>query len=140
MKTDLVEAIETVIDGRLADCPIEWRPEAAVCVVMASGGYPGDYARGKEIRGIEAAESEEGVTVFHAGTRRVAGRMVTAGGRVLGVTALGADVRAAREKAYAAVAKIEFEGAHYRRDIAARALEGKDQGGRGTIAGKGGRG
>ncbi len=68
MKTDLVEAIETVIDGRLADCPIEWRPEAAVCVVMASGGYPGDYARGKEIRGIEAAESEEGVTVFHAGT------------------------------------------------------------------------
>jgi phosphoribosylamine--glycine ligase len=89
---------------------------------MASGGYPGDYGKGKEIRGIEAAESDPGVTVFHAGTRRLDGRLVTAGGRVLGVTALGADVRAAREKAYAAVGKIEFEGAQYRKDIAARAL------------------
>ncbi len=122
LKTDLVEVMEAVIDGRLAGCPLEWRDDAAVCVVMASGGYPGDYGKGKEIRGIEAAESDPGVTVFHAGTRRLDGRLVTAGGRVLGVTALGADVRAAREKAYAAVGKIEFEGAQYRKDIAARAL------------------
>jgi phosphoribosylamine---glycine ligase len=122
LKTDLVEVMEAVIDGRLADCPLEWRDEAAVCVVMASGGYPGDYAKGKEIRGIEAAESASGVTVFHAGTKRIDGRLVTAGGRVLGVTVLGTDVRAAREKAYAAVKKIEFEGAHYRGDIAAKAL------------------
>ncbi len=117
LKTDLVDVIEAVIEGRLGDCPLEWRNEAAVCVVMASGGYPGEYAKGKEILGIEAAESEPGVTVFHAGTRRIDGRLVTAGGRVLGVTALGTDVRAAREKAYAAVGEIEFEGAHYRRDI-----------------------
>jgi phosphoribosylamine--glycine ligase len=122
LKTDLVEAMEAVIDGRLDKCPLEWREESAVCVVMASGGYPGDYEKGKEIRGIETAESVAGVTVFHAGTRRIDGRVWTAGGRVLGVTALGADVRAAREKAYDAVEKIEFAGAHYRRDIAARAL------------------
>jgi phosphoribosylamine--glycine ligase len=122
LKTDLVEVMEAVIDGRLAGCPLEWREEAAVCVVMASGGYPGEYARGKEIRGIEAAESE--ATVFQAGTKRIDGRLVTAGGRVLGVTAMGSDVRAAREKAYAAVEKITFQGAHYRRDIAAKGLRG----------------
>jgi len=120
LKTDLIDAMEAVIEGRLAGCPLEWRDEAAVCVVMASGGYPGDYAKGKEIRGIEAAEA--GATVFHAGTKRVDGRLVTSGGRVLGVTALGADVRTAQENAYAAVEKIVFEGAHYRRDIAAKAL------------------
>jgi phosphoribosylamine--glycine ligase len=124
LKTDLIEVMEAVIDGRLADCPLEWSAEAAVCVVMASAGYPGEYEKGKEIRGIEAAESEPGVTVFHAGTKRIDGRLVTAGGRVLGVTALGADVRTARDKAYAAVGKIEFEGAHYRRDIAAKGVEG----------------
>jgi phosphoribosylamine--glycine ligase len=122
LKTDLVEVMEAVIDGRLADIPLEWRDEAAVCVVMASGGYPGDYTKGKEISGIEAAEAD--ATVFHAGTKRIDGKLVTAGGRVLGVTALGADVRAARERAYAAVEKIAFEGAHYRRDIAAKALRG----------------
>ena len=124
LKTDLADVLDAAIDGRIADSPLEWREEAAVCVVMASGGYPGEYAKGKEISGIEAAESEPGVTVFHAGTRRIDGRLVTAGGRVLGVTALGADVLEAREKAYAAVGKIAFEGAHYRRDIAARALRG----------------
>jgi len=120
LKTDLVEVMEAVIDGRLSSCPIEWCAEASVCVVMASGGYPGDYVKGKEIRGIEAAES--GATVFHAGSRRVDGRLVTSGGRVLGVTALGLDVRTARENAYAAVKKITFEGAHYRRDIAVKGL------------------
>ena len=122
LKTDLVDAMEAVIDGRLDEVPLEWRSETAVCVVMASGGYPGGYAKGKPIRGIEAAE--EGAMVFHAGTQRDGGQLVTAGGRVLGVTALGADVGAARDKAYAAVQKISFEGAHYRRDIAARALRG----------------
>jgi phosphoribosylamine--glycine ligase len=122
LKSDLFDVLDAVIDGRLRDVRIEWRHEAAVCVVMASGGYPGDYAKGKVIEGIEAAEGLPGVTVFHAGTKRVDGRLVTSGGRVLGVTALGADVRAARENAYAAAAKIAFEGAHYRRDIAAKAL------------------
>jgi phosphoribosylamine--glycine ligase len=120
LKTDLVEAIEAVIDGRLADCRLEWSDEAAVCVVMASGGYPGAYATGKEITGLDEADA----LIFHAGTKRIDGRLVTSGGRVLGVTALGPDIRAAREKAYAAVEKIAFEGAHYRRDIAARALKG----------------
>jgi phosphoribosylamine--glycine ligase len=123
LKTDLVELMEAVIDGRLAECALEWREEAAVCVVMASRGYPGDYAKGKEIHGIEAAGSDAEVTVFHAGTKRADGRLVTSGGRVLGVTALGADVRAAREKVYGAVGKIGFEGAHFRRDIAAKALK-----------------
>jgi len=112
LKTDLVDLMDAVIDGRLAQCPLHWRDEAAVCVVMASGGYPSDYAKGKEITGIPAAE-----------TRRQEGRLVTSGGRVLGVTALGAEVRAAREKAYAAVEKIQFEGAHYRHDIAAKAIK-----------------
>jgi phosphoribosylamine--glycine ligase len=122
LKSDLVEAMEAVIDGRLGDCTLEWTGDAAVCVVMASGGYPGNYAKGREIHGIDAAEST-GATVFHAGTKRVDGRLVTSGGRVLGVTALGSDVRAARENAYAAVGKIHFQDAHYRRDIAARALK-----------------
>jgi len=124
LKTDLVEVMDAVIDGRLADCALEWRDEAAVCVVMASGGYPGAYEKGKDIRGIEAAESDSAVTVFQAGTRRLETRLLTAGGRVLGVTAMGPDVRAARAKAYAAVEKIDFEGAHYRRDIAAKGLRG----------------
>jgi phosphoribosylamine--glycine ligase len=123
LKSDLVEAMEAVIDGRLSGCKLEWTDEAAVCVVMASGGYPGDYAKGREIGGIADAEST-GATVFHAGTKISEGRLVTSGGRVLGVTALGADVRAAREDAYAAVGKIRFQDAHYRRDIAARALKG----------------
>jgi phosphoribosylamine--glycine ligase len=122
LKSDLVEAMEAVIDGRLAECNLEWTGDAAVCVVMASGGYPGDYAKGREIQGIEDAEST-GATVFHAGTRCVDDRLVTSGGRVLGVTALGTNVRAAREKAYAAVGKIRFQDAHFRRDIAARALK-----------------
>ena len=123
LKTDLLEAMEAVIDGRLADCPLEWRDEAAVCVVMASGGYPGDYAKGKEITGIEAVEKEPDVTIFQAGTKRADGRLFTSGGRVLGVAALGGDIRAARDRAYAAVEKISFKAAHYRRDIAAKALK-----------------
>jgi phosphoribosylamine--glycine ligase len=123
LKSDLVAAMEAVIDGTLADFKLEWSGDAAVCVVIASGGYPADYVKGREIIGIDAAEST-GATVFHAGTKREDGRLLTSGGRVLGVTALGAGVRAARENAYAAVEKIHFQDAHYRRDIAARALKG----------------
>ena len=89
---------------------------------MASGGYPGEYGKGKEITGVERAEAAGDVTVFHAGTREENGRLLTAGGRVLGVTATGGDVRAAREKAYAAAREIRFDGAHFRQDIAAKAL------------------
>jgi len=122
LKSDLVTALEAVIDGTLADHPLDWRPEAAVCVVMASEGYPGDYPKGREITGLDAAGADPAVTVFHAGTRRIEGRVVTAGGRVLGVTALGRGVREARDAAYAAVSRIEFAGAQFRTDIAARGL------------------
>jgi phosphoribosylamine--glycine ligase len=122
LKSDLLEVMEAVIDGRLDQTKLEWSSEAAVCVVMASGGYPGEYAKGKVITGLEEVEGIQGAVVFHAGTKRVDGRVVTSGGRVLGVTALGADVRAARDAAYAAVERIHFEGAHYRRDIAARGV------------------
>ena len=89
---------------------------------MASGGYPGAYEGGKPITGIEAAEALEGVTVFHAGTKMAEGQLVTAGGRVLGVTALGSDLRAAQARAYEAVSRIHFEGATFRRDIGAKGL------------------
>jgi phosphoribosylamine--glycine ligase len=95
---------------------------AAVCVVLASGGYPGSYKTGYPIAGLETAAARPGVTLFHAGTARQDGRLVTAGGRVLGVTALGADVRHAIDAAYAAAADVSFEGMHYRRDIGRRAL------------------
>ncbi len=109
-------------DGDLGDARAEWRGDAAVAVVMASGGYPGSYATGVPIEGVDDADALAGVTVFHAGTARDAdGRLVTAGGRVVAVSATGGDVAAARERAYAGVDLIRFEGAHARRDIAARA-------------------
>lgn len=107
--------------GRLP-AVVSWRPEAAVCVVLASGGYPGEYQTGKAIAGLEEAERLEGVTVFHAGTALRDGQPVTAGGRVLGVTALGADIPAAIARAYEAAAQIRFEGVHFRTDIGKKAL------------------
>ncbi|MEW5945027.1 MAG: phosphoribosylamine--glycine ligase [bacterium] len=109
--------------GDIEGARVERAPGAALCVVMASGGYPGDYRKGKEITGLEQAESWEGVAVFHAGTKEENGRVVTSGGRVLGVTATGKNFAEARERAYAAVELIKFEGAHYRRDIGSRELE-----------------
>jgi phosphoribosylamine--glycine ligase len=120
LESDLVDLLEATIDGRLAKVEARWKPDPAVCVVLASGGYPGSYATGKPITGLD--RTPEGVTVFHAGTRQENGRIVTSGGRVLGVTALAGDLAAARKRAYAAVDGIEFEGRHFRRDIAVKGL------------------
>jgi phosphoribosylamine--glycine ligase len=117
LKGDIVDLLEATIDGRLHTQNPEWDPRVAVCVVMASGGYPGSYESGKTISGLEQVEEETGMTVFHAGTRRVEDRFVTAGGRVLGVTALGATLLDAREAAYKGIKKIEFDGRYFRRDI-----------------------
>jgi phosphoribosylamine--glycine ligase len=119
---DLVPVCQAVAEGRGLPDALAWRAEAAVCVVLASGGYPGSYKTGYPIAGLEAAAARPGVTLFHAGTAREDGRLVTGGGRVLGVTALGAGVPEAIAAAYAAVADVGFEGMHYRRDIGGRAL------------------
>jgi phosphoribosylamine--glycine ligase len=118
LKSDLLELFEATIDGRLDRSEIEWDERAAVTVVLASGGYPDKYDIGKPIHGLEAAGSAEDVHIFHAGTRKENGRIVTAGGRVLAVTALAESVAAARTCAYEAVSQIDFESCHYRRDIA----------------------
>jgi len=116
---DLAELLHAVACGKMPQ-HVRFKRESAVCVVMASAGYPATSESGREIRGLDDAARLDGVTVFHAGTKLDGGRVVTAGGRVLGVTALGQDVAAARARAYAAVEKIHFEGAQYRRDIRAR--------------------
>ena len=123
LESDLVEALEASIDGRTSDGDFRWSDDAAVSVVMASGGYPGAYEVGKKITGLEDAAKVEGVKVFHAGTTARDGTFYTAGGRVLGVTARAAELQTAVERAYEACGKISFEGAHYRKDIAARALK-----------------
>ena len=123
LESDLADVLEKVATGKLSGAELRWSPGASLCVVLASGGYPGNYETGKAITGIEAAEKIEGVSVFHAGTKRVDGKLVTSGGRVLGVTARGADLRSASERAYEAVEKIRFEGMHFRRDIGRRALQ-----------------
>jgi len=125
LKTDLLDLLEAVADERLDEFEgkVEWDDRPAVCVVLCSGGYPGKYDTGKIINGIEEADSLLGVKVFHAGTRFDSlNRVATDGGRVLGVTALGADLAAAKAKAYEAVKHISFTGMHYRTDIADKAL------------------
>ena len=122
MKGDLVAILEAAADGRLRAVSCEWSNQAAVCVVMASGGYPGDYEKGKEISGLDQAEAMDGVIVFHAATKREDSRWLTNGGRVLGVTGLGETLPQAIERAYEGVAVIHFDGAHYRRDIAQKTL------------------
>ncbi len=117
LKTDLVDIIEAVIDEKLSQVNIEWSTEATACVVMASGGYPLAYKKGIEITGLDENGQIEGATVYHAGTKYENGKFYTNGGRVLGVTASGSTLDAALEKAYSAVEKISFEGAHYRTDI-----------------------
>jgi phosphoribosylamine--glycine ligase len=123
LESDLVEAIEASIDGRTSDGDFKWSDAAAVCVVVASGGYPGTFEAGKEIMGLEGAAKMDGVKVFHAGTTRRDGNFYTSGGRVLGVTARAPELETAVKQAYDATGKIEFEGMQYRKDIAARALK-----------------
>jgi phosphoribosylamine---glycine ligase len=127
LKGDLLPLLEATIDGRLNDVKIELDQRAAVTVVMASAGYPGNVQAGEEISGLEECAQMENVHVFHAGTRREQGRVLSSGGRVLSVTALGETVSAARARAYEAVAKIHFEGCQYRRDIALAAVTAKDE-------------
>jgi phosphoribosylamine--glycine ligase len=123
LDSDLLEALEASIENRVSDGDFKWSQDAAVCVVMSSGGYPGSYEAGKKIIGLQDAAKLEGVKVFHAGTSSHDGSYYTSGGRVLGVTARAADLESAVARAYEAVGKIGFEGAHYRKDIAARALK-----------------
>lgn len=123
LESDLLDALEASVDGRVSDGDFKWSQDATVCVVMASGGYPGAYAVGKKISGLADAEKIDGVKVFHAGTSKRDGEYYTAGGRVLGVTARAGDLESAVARAYEAAGKISFEGVHYRKDIAARALK-----------------
>ena len=125
LKSDLLEVCLAVCEQKLDRVTLEWDERPAVCVVMASGGYPGDYEKGKVVTGISEAEQLKDVVVFHAGTSVKDGKLVTAGGRVLGVTAIGGTIADAKKQAYEAVGKINFEGAHYRRDIADKAIRGK---------------
>jgi len=125
LRTDLAEVLLACAEGRLDEIQLSWSSHVAVSVVLASAGYPGDYETGKPISGIDAAQELEGVTVYHAGTRVADGMLVTAGGRVLNVTATAPDFASAIETAYAAVDRIDFEGAFCRRDIGQRALAGR---------------
>ena len=122
LKSDLLEVLLATCDGTLDQVTLAWDPRPAVCVVMASGGYPGDYQKGQKITGLEDVRQLEEVVVFHAGTREQDGDIVTSGGRVLGVTALGQTIAEAKTAAYEAVDQIEFDGAYCRRDIADKAI------------------
>jgi len=123
LESDLVEALEASVEGRVSEGDFRWSPDASVCVVMASGGYPGTFEAGKRIMGLEHATQIEGVKVFHAGTNKREGTYYTSGGRVLGVTARAADLQTAVKRVYEAASAIGFEGAHYRRDIGGRPLK-----------------
>jgi phosphoribosylamine--glycine ligase len=123
LESDLLDALQASIEGRVSEGDFKWSQDASVCVVMASGGYPGTFEQGKRIDGLDEAGSVGGVKVFHAGTSRRDGICYTAGGRVLGVTARAAHLEIAVGRAYEACAKISFAGAHYRKDIAGKALK-----------------
>ena len=122
LENDLVELLDASVSGTLSRMELKWSPLASVCVVMASGGYPGSYAKGQVIHGLDEAAQLPNTKVFHAGTARAGDSIVTSGGRVLGVTALGKDLKTAQAAAYAAVEKIHFDDAHFRRDIADKAM------------------
>jgi phosphoribosylamine--glycine ligase len=125
LKSDLIEVMLAVCDGTLDEVTLRWDPRPAVCVVMASAGYPDNYEKGKIITGIDEAEKLGDVVVFHAGTASKNGDIVTAGGRVLGVTALGTSIAEAKANAYKGVEKIKFDGAYCRKDIADKAIKRK---------------
>jgi len=123
LKTDLVDIAIDTIEERLNNINVIWEENFSVCVVLASKGYPGEYEKGKEIKGLDEVKNLKDIFVFHAGTAKKNGKIVTNGGRVLGVTAIGNDLRQTVDKVYSAVSKIHFEGMHYRRDIAKRAFK-----------------
>ncbi|MFZ0275472.1 MAG: phosphoribosylamine--glycine ligase [Candidatus Sulfotelmatobacter sp.] len=123
LESDLLDALDASIAGRVSEGDFTWSRDASVCVVMASGGYPGTFEVGKKITGLDEAAAVSGVKVFHAGTSKRDGAFYTAGGRVLGVSARAADLETAVSRAYEACEKIRFDGAHYRKDIAGRALK-----------------
>ncbi len=122
MKSDIVQIMLATISEDLDKVDLEWYSQASVCVVMASGGYPGSYDNGKEITGLDSLKNQDGISVFHAGTKSANGKIVTNGGRVLGVVACGEDIEDAQKNVYEAVSKISFDGVHYRRDIASKAI------------------
>ena len=122
MKSDIVPIMLATISGELDKIELEWYSQASVCVVMASGGYPGSYDNGKEIAGLDSLKNQDGISVFHAGTKSADGKIVTNGGRVLGVVACGEEIEDAQKNVYEAVSKISFDGAHYRSDIANKAI------------------
>ncbi len=117
LETDLVEIFDAIIDEKLETIDIAWKPNCAVCVIMASGGYPESYTKGYEITGIQSIENQEDTILFHAGTKKESEKFYTNGGRVLGVTAVAEDIETARKKAYKTVSTISFKNAHYRKDI-----------------------
>lgn len=123
LEGDLVEIMLACAEKRLAPEMVGWNPEASVCVVAASKGYPGEYPKGMPIQGLDEAARVPGAVVFHAGTADRENNVVTNGGRVLGVTAIGADVSEAIARAYETISRIKFDGMHYRKDIGARALK-----------------
>ncbi len=127
LESDLMEVAMAVTDEKLSEITVEWKKDPSVCVVLSSEGYPGKYRKGDAITGIDAANRLEGVHVFHAGTAFKDNDTVTSGGRVLGVTATGNTIAAAKKRAYEAVEKIHFRGMHYRKDIAGRALQGESE-------------
>jgi phosphoribosylamine--glycine ligase len=122
MKSDLLPLLEGTIDGKIDDYTIDWDKRVSVTVVLASAGYPGKYETGKVISGLNEASKLEGVQVFHAGTKIANDEVLTAGGRVLALTALGSNIASARDRAYTAASSIHFDGCHYRRDIALSAV------------------
>ena len=119
LETDIMDIFDAINAGTLAQLDIRWSDKA--CVILASGGYPKSYPKGLEITGLTDGQ-RAGVTVYHAGTAQKEGKLVTAGGRVLGITALGDNLQAALDTAYAAAREVHFDGVHYRKDIGARAL------------------
>jgi phosphoribosylamine--glycine ligase len=123
LDSDLFDALKATADGKLKDIKISWKDNASVCVVLASKGYPGSYEKGDIIKGLDALNSKKDLMVFHSGTGVKNGEFVTSGGRVLGVTALGKNIKDAKTRAYEAIEKIHFSGMHYRKDIGDKAIK-----------------
>ena len=123
LDSDLFDLLKATAESRLKDVKVLWKDDASVCVVLASKGYPGSYEKGETIKGLDSFKGDENVMVFHAGTSLNNGEIVSSGGRVLGVTALGKDIRTAKDHAYKAIEKIHFKGMHYRKDISDKAIK-----------------